>query len=318
MKKHIIRTVTRQEAEAYAQTVIEKKFGCTTKKKKYIGGGSYGFVFLFEIDKEPYRVIMKACRTKGMCEREARELILLGKNCPVHMPQVYFTFVETQQIPIDFICMEFVEGTDTFTHFEKLFTSKKKKEEFALKVVSTMNFWHSQHNDRFGLVGEAVHDTWLGYYKNFAYEILEAARELNKNKKLDSKTLATMERAWLNFDFIFSQKVEKASLIHGDLNVMNIMTDKNLNVTAIIDPLESKWADKEYDLFQLRNLTGERFRLYDTYKKLYPTSEKVDLKCAFYGLYHEIYCYISSGSKVDFILKPLVKRMNKELKKADL
>jgi hypothetical protein len=52
------------------------------------------------------------------------------------------------------------------------------------------------------------------------------------------------------------------------------------------------------------------------YKSKYPVSEKCDIKTSFYALYHEIYCYIISGQKVNFILMPLVRRMNKELRKA--
>ena len=136
--------------------------------------------------------------------------------------------------------------------------------------------------------------------------------------KLEKKVLAAMERAGSAFDSIFSEKVETASLIHGDLNVMNIMSDRHLRPTAIIDPLESKWADREYELFQLRNLTGDRFGLYETYKKKYPVSEKCDLKTAFYGLYHEVYAYILSGNKVNFILAPLVKRMDRTLDRFEL
>jgi hypothetical protein len=44
-------------------------------------------------------------------------------------------------------------------------------------------------------------------------------------------------------------------------------------------------------------------------------SEKCDIKTSFYALYHEVYAYIISGTKVNSILMPLVKRMNKELDK---
>lgn len=84
-----------------------------------------------------------------------------------------------------------------------------------------------------------------------------------------------MQTAWKNFDYIFSEPVKEASLIHGDLNVMNVMSDKRLNITAIIDPLECKWADKEFDLFQLRNLTGECFGLYEAYKGNIPFRKSV-------------------------------------------
>lgn len=68
---------------------------------------------------------------------------------------------------------------------------------------------------------------------------------MNKEKKLSDGTLNVMEKAFTQYDFIFSEPVTKASLIHGDLNIMNIMTDANLKNICVIDPLESKWADKE-------------------------------------------------------------------------
>lgn len=126
------------------------------------------------------------------------------------------------------------------------------------------------------------------------------------------------KRRGKNFDYIFSEPVKEASLIHGDLNVMNVMSDKRLNITAIIDPLECKWADKEFDLFQLRNLTGECFGLYEAYKRKYPVSEKCDLKCAFYAVYHEVYCLISTGTNTEIILAAAVKRLKRELKKAGI
>ena len=92
------------------------------------------------------------------------------------------------------------------------------------------------------------------------------------------------------------------------------MTDNNLENISVIDPLESKWADKEYDLFQLRNIGGDSFHFYETYKKKFQVSEKCDMKCDFYALFNEVYCYITSGIKVDFILTPLVLRMKKDLK----
>ncbi|MBO5433048.1 MAG: phosphotransferase, partial [Clostridia bacterium] len=56
-------------------------------------------------------------------------------------------------------------------------------------------------------------------------------------------------------------------LIHGDLNIMNIMADpKTLELTAFIDPCGSLWSDREYDLFQLRNMWGDAYGLYETYK----------------------------------------------------
>lgn len=318
MEKRSIRDISKNQATSYAKAVLENEMNCSVQSIKFVGGGSYGYAFKAEIDKEPHNVIIKGCRVEGMHKTEARDLSLLREGCPVPMPQVYFTFDSTDSIPMDFLCMEFMQGKDCFTNFALLFKSKKRKQAFADNVTTAMHYWHNRTNDKFGLTGNAVYDSWLDYYKPFAEDILKTAREMTAQNKLDRRTLSAMEKAWANFDYIFSEKVEKPSLIHGDLNVMNIMSDNNLQNISIIDPLESKWGDPEFDLFQLRNLTGDKFNLYQTYKNKYKTSEKCDIKCAFYALYNEIYCYISSGTKIDFILKPLVKRMNKELKKHNL
>ena len=318
MKQKEIRPVSKKEAQSFAITVLEKTYNAKVNSIKYVGGGSFGYVYKAEIDKEPFSVIMKACRTEGICEREASELTLLRADSLIKIPKVYFTFLATADIPIDFIGMEFVEGTNCFTDFAKLLNSKKAKEKFADEITTIIHHWHEQTNDKFGLIGNAVYDEWLEFYQPFASDILDCARELTSSGKLEKKVLDAMERAWDAFNYIFSDKVETASLIHGDMNVMNIMSDKHLKPLAIIDPLESKWADKEYELFQLRNLTGDKFGLYETYKRKYPVSEKCDIKTAFYALYHEVYAYIISGTKVNFILMPLVKRMNKELDKCNL
>ncbi len=318
MQQKEVRSVGKDAAKDYAKSVLEKTCGANVTKIQYVGGGSFGFVYKAAIDKAPHTVIMKACRTAGLCEREARELAVLGADSLIKIPRVYFTFLANGEIPMDFIGMEFVEGTNCFTDFVKLLNSKAAKARFADEITTAIHHWHEQTNDKYGPIGNAVYDDWLDYYRPFAAEVLDCARALASGGKLEQNVLKAMERAWGAFDFIFSERVETASLIHGDMNVMNILSDKRLHPTAIIDPLESKWADREYELFQLRNLTGDRFGLYDTYKAKYPVSEKCDLKTAFYALYHEVYAFLISGTKINSILMPLVKRMNQELDKHGL
>lgn len=318
MEPRSVNRITKGEAENYAVRLLVQALSCQVRDIKFIGGGSFGYVYLASIDKAPGKVILKACRAEGMCEREAMELTVLGQNSRIKIPKVYFTHLASNKIPMDFICMEFVEGKNCFTNFSYLFKSRKVKQAFADQVTSAMRVWHETENDKFGPLGNAMFDTWLDYYKPFAEDILATARQLHTNGRLETRVLDAMERAWRAFDVIFSEPVPKAGLIHGDLNVMNIMADKDLHPVAFIDPLESRWADIEYDLFQLRNLTGDRFKLYETYKAKYPVSHNCDLKVSFYALYHEVYCYILSGHKTNMLLMPLVKRMNKMLKKAGL
>ncbi len=75
------------------------------------------------------------------------------------------------------------------------------------------------------------------------------------------------------------------------------------------------YADREFDLFQFDNINGKRFYLRKTYIQKYGASKYCDAKCAFYGLFHEVYCFITSGILVNFIMNPLIKNMYRQLKK---
>ena len=316
MEQRTLRAVSATQARAFAKTVLEREWSCTVKDIRFLGGGSFGFVYAATLDKAPGTVVMKGFRCAGLCEREASELRLLAKDCAVKVPKVYFTAKGTPEIPLDFLCMEKVEGSNCFTDVSKLLCSRREKQRFAEEVSDVLHHWHTQTNDKFGLVGNAVYDSWLDFYRPFAFEILNEARRMHKAGRFGKRALQAMERGWAAFDNIFAEPVEQACLIHGDLNVMNIMTDKKLHLTAIIDPLESKWADPEYELFQLRNLTGNRFHLYETYKRKYPVSENCDIKTAFYALYHEVYTYILTGSRIHWYLPQMIRRFNKDLRRA--
>lgn len=305
-------------AAQIAIRVVEKEFSCNVKTIKYLGGGSFGYAYKVDMDIAPYTVVMKACRCDNMCEREAFELKTLSEDSMIHIPKVYFTYTKQDITSVDFICMEYVSGKNCFTDFSKLFFSKSKKRAFADQITSAMYVWHSKMNEKFGPILNPTYDEWLDYYRPLAFDILQTARNMVNAGNLESYFLVVMERAWDNFDSIFSEKVEHACLIHGDLNVMNIMADSKLNPIAIIDPFESKWADVEFDLFQLKNLTGNAFGLYKTYKSKYPTSKNCDIKIAFYAMYHEIYCYISSGERTKMNHLRCLLQLKKELKKANL
>ncbi len=314
MEQRAILHITAAQAKEYAKTVMESVLDCAVTDIRFIGGGSFGMVYDAALTAPPYRAVIKCFKASGMCAREAEELRLLARDTVVKLPEVYFTFDGTPEIPMDFLCMEKVGGTNCFTDFGKLLCSKRDKGRFADEVTTAVHHWHTITNDKFGLVGNAVCDTWLDHYRPFAGEILDEARRMARDGRLGKTALAAMESGMEAFDDIFSEPVKNACLIHGDLNVMNIMTDKRLNITAIIDPLESKWADPEYELFQLRNLTGNLFGLYDTYKRKYPVSDNCDLKTAFYALYHEVYTYIVTGSRIHWYLPQMVRRFEKDYK----
>ena len=305
--------LTKEQSLEYAGTVVEQKLGGRALKIRYMGGGSFGRAVSVQC-KDGQKLVVKFLRAKGMMEKEAHDLKLLAKYSTIRIPAVLFTRLGDDKIPVDCYGMEQIEGKSALFAPGMLLLGKKRRKEFADKVTTALHAVHSCKSSKFGDTMNADCDGWLEYYRPFAAEVLNRAEEYFSAGKLEEKVILAMRAAWNKFDVIFSEEVKDACLIHGDLNVGNIMVGKGYKITGFIDPLNSAYADREYDLFQFDNLTGKRFFLRETYIKKYGASRHCMQKLAFYGLWNEVYCYIKSGVLVGLIMNPLVKNMNERLK----
>ncbi len=299
-------------AKEYALKVAGQYFSTAIKKIKYLGGGSFGLAYGVEFG-DSKKIVIKFLRAKDMLEKEVYDLKLIADNCPVKMPSVLFVRNADDTIPIDCYGMDLIDGSNAVFSTGMLLQSKRKRLKFADEVVTALHEIHCVKNEKFGDTIEPVYENWIDFYKSFAKAILDKAEELCSGGELSQKVIDALREAYDKFDVIFSEKVDEACLIHGDLNIANIMVDKKHRIAGFIDPLNSMYADREYDLFQFDNLTGKRFFLRETYMKKYGASKYCDAKCAFYGLYNEVYCFIKSGFLVNMIMKPLVKNMYKKL-----
>ena len=203
-------------------------------------------------------------------------------------------------------------------NFALLFKPRKQKERFASAVCDALIALHSNTSPKFGYIENPQYDSWQDFYFPYAQDIMNGAEKLRAEGRLKKYIYATLKALWANYDYIFSDEVKEACLIHGDANVMNVMTKKPFEFVGFIDPLDSMYADREYELFQLSNLTGNAFKLYQTYKSKYPVSPKCDLKCAFYAVFHEVKCYLRNGRYTEIIMRAVVRNAKKQLKRAAL
>ena len=217
------------------------------------------------------------------------------------------------KVAADCYAMEMIEGKSALFALGMLFMSKKRRLAFADEITSALHSVHMCTSDKFGDTMHPDCDSWTDFYRPFAEAVLAQAEKMFAEGQLPLKVISAMRAAWAKFGIIFSENVKVACLIHGDLNVGNIMVGKRYKITGIIDPLNSMYADREYDLFQFNNLTGKRFFLCETYVRRYGASELCAHKLAFYGLWNEVYCTIRSGVLVNLIMKPLVKNMRAQL-----
>lgn len=302
--------LSKEQGKELAMKVAEKRLNKKVYGAKYLGGGSFGRVYCVDFFDHS-KIVVKFLLTNGMVEKEVHDLKLLAAHCPIKIPKVFF--MEKADGFVDCYGMERMEGRPAFFQFGMLFAKKRKKQAFADRVVESLHAIHACKNEKFGDTMDPTFDTWQECYKPFAKEIYDDAEKFYSQKKLSKKIISAMRLAWEKFDIIFSEKVEEACLIHGDLNVVNIMVDKRGELTAFIDPLNSMYADKEYDLFQFYNLTGKKLWLGKTYVEKYGASKYYKQKIAFYGLWNEVLCAMKSNTIIPFIMNPLVKNMNKAI-----
>jgi len=291
--------------------IISKKLNKKTVSFKFIGGGSYGRVYKVVLS-DGETIAVKGYKLQGMQYEEAQQLSFLSKNTSVKMPEVLFTYEDDKTA---ILAMNFVEGQNVLNP-AFLLKRKNHKQKFADEVISGMLEWHSVTNDKFGSLLNPIYDSWYEYYKEEKQEPwLSALRELSDNGKFSKRKLGILFDATAIFNKL-PQENSAPVLIHADLNIMNIMADpKTLKLIAFIDPCGSIWADREYDLFQLRNMWGDAYRLYETYKRKCITSEFTDFRVAYYGAMLEASMRLKGGHILPLWEDMNFCRLKKEMKK---
>lgn len=94
----------------YEHELAAKHYGHKPVSIAPLGGGFYGRVFLAELDREPFKAVIKIYLFHGLNGREAEQLVILGKYSAIKIPQIYFTHDADNNIPVDALAMEYIDG----------------------------------------------------------------------------------------------------------------------------------------------------------------------------------------------------------------
>ncbi|MDR3344395.1 MAG: phosphotransferase [Oscillospiraceae bacterium] len=271
--------------------IAEKHLGESTKILRCLGGGSFGRAYL-ALTPSRGKIVLKAYRIPGMNEDEAFQLEILQKNTDVPMPQVLFTHTDDTAAVMG---MGYIEGKNAMSA-GFLRHGRRKREAFAAAVVDGILGWHAVRGEKYGYVREPKYASWREFYREeIVTPVMEGTAPLVEQGKFKRRWYDTLRCATEQFDAIVDEPPHPV-LIHGDLNIMNIMAEPgSFRLTGFIDPWGSMWADREYDLFQLQNMWGNRFGLYEEYKRRYPLTPACDLKTAYYAAINEALAYLRSG-----------------------
>ena len=292
------------------KNIVSEELNVTVNTINFIAGGSNGKVFKAETSDGSV-LALKAYREQGNQLREAAQLRILSANTAVPMPEVVFTHADTETAVL---AMSFIDGHNVLNP-AFLLKSKAQKQKFAADVINGMSMWHELSSKKFGALDNPQYGTWLEYYiKEKQEPWLKALEALNKKGKFSSKRLDLLYRASELFERVYTEP-KKAVLIHGDLNIMNIMAGiKTLELNGFIDPMGSMWADREYDLFQLMNMWGNSFYLYETYKSKHSLPKESDFRVAYYGAMNEASCRLGSGIHIPVWEELCIMRLEKQMK----
>ena len=297
--------------KAILPDIIAEKLGKKAESFKFIGGGSYGRVYKTTLSDGEV-IAVKGYKLDGMNQEEAYQLKILSEHTRVKMPQVLFTY---EDYNTGIMAMTFVEGKNVLDP-TFLLKSKAQKEKFANDVVDGMLELHKVTNDKFGSLTDPKYDTWQEFYKAERQEPwLRDLKALADKGKFSKKKMELLYKATEMYNSLPAESSTPV-LIHADLNIMNIMADpKTFELTGFIDPCGSIWADREYDLFQYRNMWGDAYGLYETYKKKCKLSKYTDFRVAYYGAMLEASMRLKGGHVVPLWEDLNFARLKKEMKK---
>lgn len=272
----------------YAQELAVKQYGQKPVSIVPLGGGFYGSVFLAELDREPFKVVIKIYLLDGLNGREAEQLVILGKCSTIKMPQVYFLHDADGEIPVDALAMEYIDGINAGGIIE---IPPSDRDRIADRIIDNLISFHSVvHPEGFGeIAGGTYEKDWRVFYRGKACAIYHKAFEMRARGKLSAAVCDIVKKAYDSFDLIFSEPVETARLIHGDYNTWNVLVNhEETECVAVIDPFNCCWADSELDLYQLSTANGQYFGLLDKYRAKVVLSSNFEIKNSFYELFTEI------------------------------
>lgn len=306
----------KESVSAMVMNLASIKNGEPVKSIRYIGGGGFGLVY--EVAFESGKVqVMKAFKVTESMEVEAQALKELRRACPLTIPEVYYTHIADEGCSFDVIAMESIQGENAAK--VKLPLLIKKRKHFTDVLINAVGKMHEYDcGSQYGFIGSNERfDSWQEFYKDFLLKVFDRAKEFfQDDSRLNRRIYGLLELGVKNIDYILSEPVEKPSLVHGDIWLPNVMVNRRtFEPVGIIDPLNAMWGDKEYDLFPLNAPVKRSLRLYQAYKDRFRTSEKVDLKVAFYALVSEVSCNIRSQERTGkMFYHYLIKRLEKQYK----
>lgn len=295
--------------------IIENELSCKVLDCTKTGAGANGNVYKITIDAPPYTVAIKSAKNGSMLIKERAYTDFILSKTDIPMPRTLFLKINSAENEKSYMCMEFLDGVNANDPM-LLLRRRKAKARLRDSVIENLEKIQSIKGEKYGSFDSPEFDDWHDYYRPFSEKVILFAEDEAKKGAINPYVADIMRKAFDNYDNVFSEPISKPTLTHGDFWLPNILVDrKSLNVTGVLDPFNSMWADSDYELFAIIAGRGNNYRIYETYKKLHNISDKCDLKLEYYALFSEMYWYSITHHKFDGFLKFKAQLLEKQLRR---
>lgn len=107
----ILQRVRNQPPEpAELDVLVQKTFGVNNYSAELIGEGAFAYVHLVHLPCEPRQIIVKWYKFPGFGKRESHQLDELRKHTTLKVPEQYFYYTESQDLPLEALVLEYIPG----------------------------------------------------------------------------------------------------------------------------------------------------------------------------------------------------------------
>ncbi|MGN0797116.1 MAG: phosphotransferase [Christensenellales bacterium] len=262
------------------QLAIQTLYNCPPLTITEAGKGFYGRVFKVTLAVAPFVLSVKLFDEPQYMVMQASEQGFMHSLGVVKVPKVLHVL---QSQDINALVMEWAEGDNLG---QMPLPEQPIRDAIGWEVVDQAVALHGVTNKTYGYLSGKQYPTWQAFYIDLSLQMLERISSASDRGLLDKEYLDLMTYAYNRFDKIFAEQVKAPSLLHGDLNIGNVIVQNN-SVSALIDPMGVMWGDRELELFQFECSGSDKYDLLDKYFSINPPSKKFSLKNAYYKTFAE-------------------------------
>ncbi|MDP4039993.1 MAG: aminoglycoside phosphotransferase family protein [Candidatus Pacearchaeota archaeon] len=252
-----------------AKEILEKEYNAKVLEIKETEGGFSHPMYLAEINKEPFSVLIRFSNLSQKKKWDLRKEVWVLKKLAeagIPVPRVYSFYKNESENEHDYMTLEKLKGTRLDKIWDNL--SSEEKKIIAKKIGKLIKKIHSIKLGKFGRLeenGEIDTDKSFQfktdgdkkphnqYIREFLIRTLKDFARLIGFEHLDHKKIARWTKFIIENKELYDYK-DQPTLIHGDMHLGHLFVEKingEYEITGVIDVEFAEPEHPEYDFIKL-------------------------------------------------------------------